>query len=163
MSAGKINLQANDGFVLGLTAPDGMGANVNDIVARKSEVNLKADTTYVDAQVATKATLAEAQAYDLGVGQTWQDVKASRSVGVTYTNSAGKPIFFAVTGAGAFSANLYFYVDGYLIGSIDTGDYYSSTGNVPNKSMGCILVPIGSTYKVTIDAGITVNYWSELR
>jgi len=33
MAAGKINLQANDGKVLGLYAPDGMGANTDIVPA----------------------------------------------------------------------------------------------------------------------------------
>lgn len=28
----------------------------------------------------------------IGVNQTWQDVTASRTIGVTYTNTTGKPI-----------------------------------------------------------------------
>ena len=32
----------------------------------------------------------------IGVGQTWQDVTASRAAGVTYTNSTGKPIQISI-------------------------------------------------------------------
>lgn len=49
--------------------------------------------TYAD----TKITLATANSYDIGVGQTWQNVTASRAFGVTYTNTTGKPIVLMIS------------------------------------------------------------------
>ncbi len=37
-----------------------------------------------------------ANAVGIGIGQTWQDLTASRTIGVTYTNTTGKPIFVAL-------------------------------------------------------------------
>ena len=34
----------------------------------------------------------DASPFGIGFNQTWQDVTSSRSAGVTYTNSSGKPI-----------------------------------------------------------------------
>jgi hypothetical protein len=33
----------------------------------------------------------------VGVGQTWQNVKASRAANVTYTNTTGKPIMVVIS------------------------------------------------------------------
>lgn len=100
----------------------------------------------VDISVSPVATQAFATGQDLGVGQTWQNVTASRSAGVTYTNSTGKPIFiFFYSG----SSGVTIVVDGINIGSMTT-----ATGN----SCGFV-VPNGSTYS----AATKPTTWSELR
>ena len=56
-------------------------------------------------KVANATAAGQAVNYDqvIGVGQTWQDVTASRALGVTYTNTTGKPIHVI---AGIFSTNV---------------------------------------------------------
>ena len=165
MAAGKINLQANDGKVLGLYAPDGMSANT-DIVP--SSVNgdatkvfkvanaVNADEAVSKAQLDLKATLTEAQAYDLGVGQTWQDVKANRSAGVTYTNTTGKPIMVAVKGSVNSSADIHIYINGV---SIQSQQGTSSAATVPHSIT--TVIPNGANYKVT--STFAPIKWFELR
>ena len=94
----------------------------------------------------------------LGVGQTWQDVTASRAAGVTYTNSAGRPIFVIVTGRDQSSGGRA-YVDGLSVG----GFTQSSTGTV--LSTISFIVPDGSTYSVSSGVSITGadKQWVELR
>lgn len=46
-----------------------------------------------------------------GVGQSWQNVTGSRSTGVTYTNTTGKPIFVIVQ-VGAQTNGIYVYING---------------------------------------------------
>lgn len=93
----------------------------------------------------------------IGINQKWQDVKASRALGVTYTNTTSKPIMVSVIpemwnngGAG------YFYVDDVLVGAVAPSSQYSQM-----KAMSFI-VPVGSAYKMT-GSNIAINTWSELR
>ena len=103
-------------------------------------------------------TLAQAQAYDIGVNQTWQDVKASRAMGTTYTNSTGKPISVSVgTNSGTNSINYtYLYVSGLLV-CADT----NQGGNSWRTTVEAI-VPNGATYSCS-NGGNSYAAWYELR
>ncbi len=94
----------------------------------------------------------------LGVGQAWQDVKASRVAGVTYTNSTGKPIFVVITGRNT-SAQGRAFVDGAPI----AGFTQVSSGSI--LSSVSIIVPDGSTYSVASNIGVDGSdaLWLELR
>lgn len=83
----------------------------------------------------------------IGVGQTWQDVTASRVSGTTYTNTTGKPIQVYVNGTGVGSPVV--VVNGVQIASATTNYYVPPTFIVPN----------GATYSVTV----AISKWSELR
>jgi hypothetical protein len=60
-----------------------------------------APTPTVDDNTAKLATTAfvksKSEADSIGVGQTWQDVTASRAANVTYTNTTGKPIMVVIS------------------------------------------------------------------
>lgn len=92
----------------------------------------------------------------LGTGQTWQNFIGSRSLGVTYTNTTGKPIALQVgTGSSAVS-NCRVSVSGNLVFGSDTTAGYTS--------QAFAIIPPGGTYIVTVSAGAgQVNSWSELR
>lgn len=85
-----------------------------------------------------------------GYSQSWSNVTASRSAGVTYTNSTGKPIEVAIT----FNtgSNKYIYVDGNIIGQLNDGDL---------RLFFTFTVPNGSTY--AIESGSTIDRWMEFR
>lgn len=98
----------------------------------------------------------------LGDGQTWQDVTASRTESVTYTNTTGKAIMVAVssidsrysTQPNAGTSGVSIYVDGSIV-------YYG--GNTSGGTF--FVVPNNSTYSVI---GYEVAYdniysWWELR
>lgn len=90
----------------------------------------------------------------LGVGQTWQDVSASRALGTTYTNSTGRPIMVAGSTYGA-SSQTQIQVDGAPLGTT------SSSGL---NGFICAVVPSGSTYKILVASGsATLGAWTELR
>ena len=95
----------------------------------------------------------------LGYGQTWQDVKGSRSSGVTYTNNTGKPIMISVIATGR-DATVTIYVGSVLVAK--QTDIYDSPGNA---STGSTIVPAGATYRVisTNKYGVSVTSWVELR
>ena len=78
----------------------------------------------------------------IGVNQTWQDVTASRSAGVTYTNTTGKPIYVSIkarsTGAGAILA--------LTVNGIEIGHITASASNVYHGGQVTAVVPNGVTY-----------------
>ena len=96
----------------------------------------------------------------VGVGQTWQDVTASRALNITYTNTTGKPIFLGLEGTfgrGAYDVNISVTINGYSQRIAVNSSTYGTT-NVA----GTILIPIGATYSVSM-FGAALSKWSELR
>lgn len=92
----------------------------------------------------------------VGIEQTWQNLLASRSAGVTYTNSTGKPIFIAVyveLNAGSYGQ---MFINGVEISKSGDGTVQS----IPRDTL-ILIVPNGSTYSVTLDG--TISKWFELR
>jgi len=91
----------------------------------------------------------------LGVGQTWTDVSGSRSSGVTYTNTTGRPILVLVTLTLVGQSGT-FKVDGATIQS-----YLNNDGSWAVRNQGSVIVPNGSTYVLTTTGAIAE--WLELR
>ena len=87
----------------------------------------------------------------IGVGQTWQDVKASRVLGTSYTNNTGKPIMVNV----AFSTSAVVSV---MVGTVQVGRTVGIAGDTNTIST---IVPNNTTYKA-VGTG-QVESWSELR
>ena len=90
----------------------------------------------------------------LGTNQTWQDLTASRSANVTYTNSTGSPIFISVCTSGFDSAST-MTVDGL---SVSRGGAAASWESAKHD----LVIPNGSTYMLTIGNG-SLQTWFELR
>lgn len=87
----------------------------------------------------------------LGVGQTWQNMTSSRSVGTTYTNTTSRPIMIAVTKQ-LRGTQGYVQVNGINVAYFHNGD---------DGMTNTVIVPAGSTYRVT---GISnLSLWAELR
>lgn len=84
----------------------------------------------------------------IGVGQTWQNVSASRVSGTTYTNNTSKPIMVVVSIYG-INNTATMVVSGITLGTVN-GNYGGSITGI---------VPVGSTYVVT--GGW--SYFAELR
>jgi hypothetical protein len=99
----------------------------------------------------------------IGVGQSWTDVKASRALGTTYTNSTGKPIQLSVTIGHPNGANseVSISVNSVVIGTL--ADTYGA--NSPAFKMGVQhIIPNGATYAISIVQGSpTIFLWFELR
>jgi hypothetical protein len=108
----------------------------------------------VSAGAASSATQLIQYAQAFGIGQTWQDVTASRVLGTTYTNTTGKPIQVSininVTVANAF---IKLTVNGLVI--VNTQLY---------EDISCVsaIIPIGGTY-VTSSANNALVSWFELK
>ncbi len=91
----------------------------------------------------------------LGVGQTWQDVKASRAYGTTYTNTTGRPIYLYIYNSIATNGTFTITVNG-----VSWGGYHYAAGNCGTPTF---IVPAGGTYSVSTTASLTVANWMELR
>lgn len=86
-----------------------------------------------------------------GVGQTYQDVTASRALGTTYTNSTNKDIWVSVTVGLSAGATLAAYVNGY---QVCNGFAQQSS----SQAWAGLLVPPGGTYSVS---GSSIVKWME--
>lgn len=94
----------------------------------------------------------------LGKGQNLQDLRGSRSIDATYTNSTGFPIAVYVRVSGGYSAVLYTHVNG-----IEFGGGGSTASNV-SIATAFFIVPNGATYRVMASgSSIALQAWSELR
>lgn len=93
----------------------------------------------------------------LGVDQGVNDLGAARSIGVTYTNTSGKPIWVTVLRYGAYgSAPLQIFVSGVIV------DWSGVVmGTYPQYDCVQAIVPPGATYSVT--SGTAIAAWRELR
>lgn len=89
----------------------------------------------------------------LGYGQTWQDVTASRSTGVTYYNTTEKPIGVCVTTNGTGVMQL--SVNGVIVG---TASFASGNSNALT-----VVVPPGVSYSATSGGAFAFSRWTELR
>lgn len=156
-----------------LASPALTGTPTAPTAAVDTSTTQLATTAFVIAQAATVAPLANGIAAvgtskkyarqdhvhaegGMGVGQTWQDVTASRAFATTYTNGTGKPIQVVVTGtASGGGVSIVFTVGGVTIPFFG---YSASGGN--GYAGGTVIVPVGATYSC---AGATLNTWLELR
>lgn len=133
------------------------GLNAGDIVELVSFGAFTVADTYTKAETDNKLGF-KANTTDLkeiGVGQTWQDVTASRVAGITYTNTTGKPIMVNVWSNGANSTIASLTINSTVIDSYSVN---TSTGALA-KIHG--LIPDGATYSVSMTPA--VSKWSELR
>lgn len=98
----------------------------------------------------------------VGGGQTWQNVKAARALGTTYTNSTGKPIFVSVAVVwGNATGSVTLTIDGIIVQK-----FWSNPDSSDMSMSVSAIVPSGSTYSVAqtsnVAAGV-IEYWAELR
>ena len=94
----------------------------------------------------------------VGVGQTWTNVKTSRAIGTTYTNSTGAPIVVAMTPNA--SANMYGTAN--IGGSAVLFQQFTPSGG-GGSAAWTFVVPNGVTYSITNLSNVSIAYWWELR
>jgi len=93
----------------------------------------------------------------LGVSQTWQDVSGSRSGGVVYTNTTGRPIEASIVSAGSTTREFEVSADG-STNWIAVG----KTGSGSDSEPSSFIVPVGWSYRA--NGGISsIDSWAELR
>jgi len=105
---------------------------------------------------AVAVTPANIKATQLGWGQSWTNVTASRAENVTYTNTTGRPIeIFVVTSSSSGSTNSALVIAGI---SVQMPTIYTTNW----ESSSTVVIPNGTTYKLD-GTGIYLNKWLELR
>ena len=88
--------------------------------------------------------------------QTLQNVKGSRVVGTTYTNSTGQPITVMVSGTSTSIAAMAIALGGLIV--------YGSSAGIGGLVACTFVVPNGATYAVGASAGtLTIAEWAEIR
>ena len=116
--------------------------------------NTLTSTSTTEALTAAQGKVLNDQTF--GVGQTWQDVTASRALGTTYTNSTGKPIQVSVVVRDNSTHNLYFFVNGASVVSLPDMD-----GGSSGFQQLIITVPPTQTYR--LETSNLLSSWWELR
>lgn len=103
------------------------------------------------------STLLDSSVIPLGVGQTWQDMEASRAFGTTYTNTTGRPIIVYIRWQNSTQYTLFYLnING---NSLSVNRNPMPTGT--NYYFGAFFViPNGDTYSAS---GGTLSSWYELR
>lgn len=92
----------------------------------------------------------------IGYGQTWQNVAGSRSSGVTYYNTTGKPICVSIFTNGALaSTDISLTVNGIIVAY----GRFSVAGNT-GRAVCQAIVPPGGSYEASISGTFA---WVELR
>jgi len=128
-----------------------------ELTALGSDIEVATDTEIRTGTNNTKAiTPLGYNQTTLGWGQTWQNVTASRSAGVTYTNTTGKPIEMIVLVARSSNIIPSFTIDG-----IDLLSGYNDANS--QVAMFSFIVQDGKTYNFSLSAGSTIFRWLELR
>jgi len=110
-----------------------------------------AKVEYKDSMKLNKLSVTEG--FDLG--QTWQNVTASRSLGVTYTNTTGKPIVVCIVGGHSAVGSATFLINSTIVKSIP------NISGVPIKYNFDNIIPNNATYSIGGVADIAT--WFELR
>lgn len=93
-----------------------------------------------------------------GVGQTWQDVTASRARDVSYTNTTARPIAVSISPNTATRNVLTLAVSGLAISRLSIND--ASIGALATVSA---IVPPGASYTLTSETGSAIGKWLELK
>jgi len=128
-------------------------ANLTELT--QTQVEDDTDTTFGLVSGERLGQAVAANASSLGVSQTWQDVSASRSAGVAYQNTTGKPIQISVTTR--FTGNV-------MEVSADNSTWIvvaNTTADRVHPDTNQIIVPNNHYYRVA--GGASVLVWAELR
>lgn len=122
-----------------------------DVASALSAAQGKALKDLID----TKLDISQA----LGVGQSWQNLTASRLPNITYTNNTTRPIEVSISlpDTNSQTPTVSIVVGGVTIMSLN----YDSGTNFGAQAF-TFIVPSSATYRVNLTNG-TVSNWSELR
>lgn len=111
----------------------------------------------------SRVTLAWAQLFTrwqwiVGTRKSWQNLLASRALGVTYTNGTGREITVNVRAMSTASASIQFTLSD---GSTLRGPVQNVIGQ---SAAACFQIPNGETYTVNVTTGTgTLSGWMEYR
>jgi len=123
---------------------------VDDLLDDKAAISGQAFSGDISAPNLSGTNTGDQTLSEIGVGQTWQDMTASRALGVNYTNTTGNPIGISIGQVANGSVSL--FIDGIEVVDMDGIDGAALTLSS--------IVPVGAVYQVT---GASVRRWLELR
>ena len=139
----------------GITDADGGTVVSTADFASQAEAQAGTNNTKLMTPLRAAEAISALSPSPIGVGQTWQNMAGSRSPGVVYTNTTGRPIMvnitFNPTGSTASVS-----VAGVQVGATTTVSGYSNYQTIS------FIVPNGNSYQSSNIAG-SINYWAELR
>lgn len=138
---------AYDGEGIRFIAGNATAMNIYNVITHR---NVSQNTGSSEKNVMSENAVSERL---FGIGQTWQNVTASRAVNTIYRNTGKKTITISVTKLGRSGTIL--YINNEPVTSVDYGD-----GNLQGSL--CMPVPPGAEYKITVYSG-TIQSWWELR
>lgn len=166
-SAARTNL----GLVIGTNVPSPTGAGASGTWGISITGNAATATSATSAASATTAGSCSGNAASattdnqhLGIGQTWQNMTASRVSGTTYTNTTTRPIMVKVSFYRGDNTNGYVTVTS-VVGGV-TIDFVKLFFSIENNTVNTtFIVPPGATYSVTCDFSPMSDQriWAELR
>lgn len=127
------------------------GLTATNVKAGIDELSISDNITYDNTASGltaadVKAAIDEVATHGIDSGQAWEGLIASRTSGVTYTNSTGKPIAVIATST---TSNPLVVVDGVTIQNVVSSTRFTS-----------FIVPNGNTYVIT---ATNLALWAELR
>tara|TARA_R110000787_G_scaffold69971_2_gene155502 strand:- start:45 stop:719 length:675 start_codon:yes stop_codon:yes gene_type:complete len=93
----------------------------------------------------------------IGVGQTWQDMSASRSVGTSYRNTTGRPIMVSICTNNVNRQNFQVSTNNSTWVTVGALAGY---GNIGDEKSSQIIVPDAHYYRAS---GGSLSIWAELR
>ena len=149
---GTISLIKKDGTSAGMINASGLFNNT------LTSTNTNQALTAAQGKV-LKDSLDTTIASSFGVGQTWQNMTASRVVGTTYTNTSGRPIMVSVQGtpSGSTSFQIALRVNDSVVFS-DSG--WDNNERLPTGVV--TMVMNGDSYSVSVNKFNMTSWW-ELR
>ena len=149
---GTISLIKKDGASAGTIHASGLFNNT------LTSTNTNQALTAAQGKV-LKDTLDTTVSSSFGVGQTWQNMTASRVVGTTYTNTSGRPIMVSVQGtpSGSTSFQIALRVNDSVVFS-DSG--WDNNERLPTGVV--VMIMNGDSYSVSVNK-LSMTSWWELR
>jgi hypothetical protein len=102
--------------------------------------------------IAGDGSLSVTNAGIFGIGQTWEDVTTSRTLGAVYTNSTGRPIMVMINAEGVR-----------VSGTFTIGTVTKSIANIDWTQPYTFVVPTGANYSFSLGGATAGFWWIELR
>ena len=123
---------------------------VDDLLDDKAAISGQAFSGDISASNLSGTNTGDQVLSEIGVGQTWQNMTASRSLGVNYTNPTGNPIGISIDQTA--NGLVLLFIDDIEVARMEGIDGAALTLSS--------IVPVGAEYRVT---GASVQRWTELR